>query len=323
MASTRRHALLLATVALACATAANAQVALGRISGSVTGNEHRKIRVSGYVAVLDLGQGAMTPVVTGLSRSCRLASNGQVSLLQTGAFDTARATFLAITANSGPALPASAHRGSCGVPSGLIVSDGALVNPGETNGPVLYFPGTSSAVISDGPVPAGVRWAVAGSTYVNNDCPDLYQPGTLLVKNGAAGVCPIPKSGILAGRGAAGVDSTGTLLFIVVVTGSEGATGIRTADLATLLIGLGARNAVNFDGGGSTVFYWTPSNGAPRERQDLVARLESAAVPAGVPNPGGLSFTVRRLDPTQRYVSDANHRAVYASLGFVLTQRTR
>lgn len=323
MRSTRRTALLLAALALACATPAHAQVGLGAISGMVnadTGSDTRQTPVNGYVAVLDLSQGAVAPVVSGLSVPCRSASSGQVGLLPTYAFDSAQATFLAITANSGPA-PSSGEfrRGDCGVPSGLIVSRGNLVNPGETDGPVLYFPDVFSAVIGDGIVPGGVQWAVAGSTYVNNDCPDLYQPGTLLVEDGAAGVCPIPKSGILAGRGAAGVDSTGTLLFIVVVTGAEGSSGIRTADLATLLIGLGAAQAVNFDGGGSTVFYWTPGNGAPVEQQGLVDLLESAAVPDGVPNPGNLSFSVRRLDPAQAHVSDADLRPIYASLGFVLT----
>lgn len=46
------------------ATAAQAQVGLATFSSSQSG-------VSGYIAILDLGSGSFTPVVSGLDTTCR------------------------------------------------------------------------------------------------------------------------------------------------------------------------------------------------------------------------------------------------------------
>ncbi|MBV9775247.1 MAG: phosphodiester glycosidase family protein [Gemmatimonadetes bacterium] len=317
MRSTIRSVLLALVLAAGAVAPTLAQVAVGSLSGTVTYDS--TVAVSGYVAYLDLSGGAFTPVVSPLSDSCRQAGNGQVSMLPTRDFQSQNGTLLAITANSGPAM-SSYKTGTCGVPAGLVVSGGLLVNPGQTGGPVLYFNTPSAAAITGGTVPTSAQWAVAGSTNTNNDCPNLHQPGSLLVANGTPGVCPIPKSTIPAARGAVGVDATGTVLIVAVVEGAEGTSGLKTADLASLLIGLGAVNAVNFDGGGSTVFYWTPGATAPVQSAKLVQMLKSAAVPSKLPNPGSLTFKVTPLDPSQQYVYDASApggRPIYASLGFL------
>lgn len=305
--------MLAALLAMGTAAPAWAQAAVGAISGKTSYDGD----LQGYVALLDLSSGAFTPVVTALSDSCRSAAEGQVSLLPTAGFQAASNALLAITANAGPGF-AKYVAGTCGTPDGLIVSGGTLVNPGRTNGPVLYFPDIFSAAATGGAVPDSVWWAVAGATTTNNDCgPDLYQPGTLLVDGGAAGACPIPKSAIPAARGAIGVDATGTILIVAVVEGAEGASGLKTADFATLMMGLGAVDAVNFDGGGSAVFYWNPAGGAPMASARLLQMLQDAAVPGGAPNPGGLAFDVTFLAPAQQYVYDTEQRPIYASIGFV------
>jgi hypothetical protein len=302
---------LIAALFILAPSAAGAQVAIGTISGSTS-----YAAVSGYVAYLDLRSKQFTPVVTQLSTTCREAGDGQVSLLPTGMFQKHYDTLLAITANSGPGRD-SYVTGSCGVADGLIISDSNLVNPGQTNGPVLYFTSNKRATITSEPVPAKtVRWAVAGSTSTNNDCSDLYQIGTLLVNKGMPGACAIPKSTVVAPRGAVGIDGSGSTLIIAVVAGAEGTSGLTTADSALLMIGLGAVGAVNFDGGGSTTFYWTPSGAQmPTLSAKLADMLHNARFPRGQANPNNLAFSVTLQDPTRELTSDADHRPIYASFG--------
>ncbi|HKH47279.1 MAG TPA: hypothetical protein VKM72_21705 [Thermoanaerobaculia bacterium] len=126
MASMKRGLMVLPAL-LFLTVAAQAQVGLAQFSSDTTG-------VSGYIAILDIGSGTFTPVVTALDTNCRSQGNGQVSLLNTGQFAINQNTILAITANSGPGGVTG-----CGTPAGLLVSNGKLVNPGQTDGPVLYF----------------------------------------------------------------------------------------------------------------------------------------------------------------------------------------
>jgi exopolysaccharide biosynthesis protein len=232
-----------------------------------------------------------------------------VSLLNTGQFAINQKTLLAITANTGPG-----NVTGCGTPAGLLVSNGKLANPGQTNGPVLYFNSRTQAAITGGTVPTGVQWAVSGSTNTNNDCPDLYQPGTLLVQSGKPGVCPIPKSTAPAGRGAVGLDSTGKYVIVVVVEGTDNG-GVLTSDLAQMLIALKAVNAVNFDGGGSTAFYWLPAS------QTSVPPVSAAAqkMITDAKFPPSLNLTVTPFLPKDEERYDSEDRAVYASLGFTFT----
>jgi len=293
------------------APVAMAQVAVGRIEG----HTRYSPSVKGYVAIFDLWSGKFTPLVTQLDAGCRSKGDGQVMMRPTKTFSEDNHTLLAITANTGPA-----SSGGCGTPAGVAIDDGLLVNPGQTAGPVLYFTNKTSAAISDGVVPLGIRWAVAGSTNTNNDCPDPFQIGTLLVKNGQPGACAIPKSMKAAGRGAAGLNSTGQFLIIAVVEGSDSG-GLRTSDLAELMIGLQATNAVNFDGGGSTVFYWRPSP-VPATSAQATRMLELAQYPKGRSNPNEFAFSVipRPTQEPETYDSSVrsgdNPRPIYISLGF-------
>src|SRR5262249_44069653 len=95
--------------------------------------------------------------------------------------------------------------------------------------------------------------------------------------------------------------------------------GLKTIDLSELLIGLGAVAAVNFDGGWSSVFYWTPSSPAPAVSSDAQQLLANAKFPAGQRNPNNFSFHVSPLDATQQYVYDARLRPIDASPGFTYT----
>jgi hypothetical protein len=316
------------------AVSAHAQVALGAISATT---DYAPEPILGNVVYLDLRLGHFTPVVTELSEACRKPSvaSGQVTVRSTHEFSVANRTLLAITANSGPEV---LQAGQCGTPAGVVISRFKLVNPGETAGPTLYFRTKNAATITSDALPGDVQWAVAGSTVTNNDCADLHQPGTLLVYTDNAGnikpgVCPIPKSASKAARGAAGIDASGTILIIAVMSGVEGSSGLKTVDMAYLMMGLGAHWAVNFDGGGSTTLFWTPEKGnAPPVSPDAVALRTRASSPIAQ-SPNHLKYTVTPHEPAdpitfdmhcpkEPYTPGCVGRAIFASLGFHYTPDT-
>jgi len=297
-----------------------AQAALGTFKYTTS---YSPAPLDGYVAILDLSTGTLAPVVTSLASNC--TSPNTVFTTSTIAFATKNSTFIAITANTGKALTTTPPQ--CAVPDGLMVSNGAWVNWPQTSGPVLYFTSNSSAVITSEQLPllSQIQNAVAGSTLQDSDCPTcqagsltLRELGTLLVQQGVSGACPIPKSGVMAARGAIGLDRTNRYLIILVSTGSEPSQGLQTPDFALLMMAFGGYNAVNFDGGGSTVFNWVPDFGVPQPCPQCAQLITSASV--GSTNPNALTITNLATPPlgsTVQYTAQTPPRAVYASIGFL------
>jgi Phosphodiester glycosidase len=205
----------------------------------------------------------------------------------------AQTQLVAITANTGAGSPAT----TCVHPDGLLVSNQTVVNAPQPNGPVLYFTSNRTVTIAKlCAVPAGVQNAIAGSISQDNDClGDPQPPGGLLVENGQPGPCVIPKALTIAPRSAIGLDRSEKTLILVAIEGGEPASGLYTYDLALLMTGLGAYNAVNLDGGGSTTFYWLPTGGTPPpvsaslRNMMLGARFDHAS-------PSALTFRVTQLD---------------------------
>lgn len=307
-----RAAGLLAIVCCAGSLAAQAAVA-----SFIYSTDYSR-KTIGHVAVLDLGANRIATAVTKLdTESCK--SPDTVSLETTRAFANSRKAFLAVAANTGPAVSGSQR---CGLPDGLLISNYGWSNWPQSSGPVLYFPDDTSAVITDGPLPWPVLMAnaVAGSTTQDSDCPP-GQTGTLLVKNGQPGTCPIPKSQEITARTGIGVDATGRYLIVLVASRAEQA-GLRTADFARLMIAFGAAQAVNLDGGGSTTFYWLPSHGVPAECEACATRISTAKVPGDMKsNPRKLSIaglTLRKLTEPIEYSASNPPRRVYASIAFEL-----
>lgn len=289
---------------------APAQVAVGALHLT------SPVTTSGWVAYVDFSRGGVQPVVTP-SAAHQCGYSPAVQLLDTKTFAAQQRAFVAITANAGVALNAYANGACDSTVSGLIVSADSLVHPAQPHGPVLYFPrGAMRAVITDsGPPTGGILAAVAGTTTIGNDC-DGGRPGTLLVVAGVPGSCALPKSTIVAARGAAGVTRDGKVLILAIVQGNEGSTGVRTADLARLMISLGAWNAVNFDGGGSTAFIWNGAMAPPESRAlRRLARPANGDVRYSISwRPSGGRYMIAHCDTCTTY------RAVYAELGLRATR---
>ena len=97
--------------------------------------------------------------------------------------------------------------------------------------------------------------------------PQLVNAGVKLATNPASPACPTRNP-----RSAVGLSQDGTTVFMVVVDGRTTASvGMTCTEIATLMKGLGAYQAFNLDGGGSSTMYLKgtgvvnhPSDGAER-----------------------------------------------------------
>ncbi len=148
--------------------------------------------------------------------------------------------------------------------TGLSLSDGRLVSAPRTSAgrgdPALLIERDGRARIgyfTRGDLKSA-RWGVAGIGAAEK------QPGTLLVTDGkntgeTARVQPSNKNP----RTAAGVTADGRTLILLVVDGRQPthSVGLTLPELADLMIELGADDAVNLDGGGSSSFYFVKSDG--------------------------------------------------------------
>ncbi|MBI2813358.1 MAG: phosphodiester glycosidase family protein [Opitutae bacterium] len=108
---------------------------------------------------------------------------------------------------------------------------------------------------------AGVTCAVAGIGATD----DHRQPGTLLVEAGRnTGATARVAPNVRHPRTAAGVTADGRTLILLAIDGRQPghSLGVTLPELADLMIELGATEAVNLDGGGSTSFYLRRADGS-------------------------------------------------------------
>lgn len=96
------------------------------------------------------------------------------------------------------------------------------------------------------------------------DAQFILAAGPLLVKDGKVNIS-MPTSTSFASvrraRTAVAVDATGKRVFLVTVDQSDVSKGTGLKDLASHLISLGAKSAINLDGGGSTTMAVLPAGG--------------------------------------------------------------
>lgn len=148
---------------------------------------------------------------------------------------------------------------------GLSLSGWHIVSPprviaGRGDPALLIFAGRARvAYVRDADLD-GVLCGVAGI----GPSDDGKEPGTLLVEAGKnTGATARVAAKIRHPRTAVGVTADGRTLIILAIDGRQPAysVGVTLPELADLMIELGAHNALNLDGGGSTSFYLHRADG--------------------------------------------------------------
>lgn len=136
---------------------------------------------------------------------------------------------------------------------GQAISNGTTYSSVEPSWSALCFLASQQAqIVSDGQCPTGTTQAVAGSNM-------LLSKGK--INKILAGTAD---SDGLYSRTAVGIDQTGKKLWLVAIDDKQPlySEGVTQEELAEILLKLGAYNALNLDGGGSTTLARATPTGA-------------------------------------------------------------
>lgn len=256
-------------------------VAAGTAQGQITVRPFERTTaegpVRGWVAVVDTSHPAVSVHVTApLDRSRPTtrpyAPNVDARLIATDRWAEELNLTLAINANFFAWIRPETDDVVGGADTiGLSVSDGVVVSPlrehnGQPDPGIVFLEDKTPQVIGPGQPKVDlrrVRHAVAGIGGGERD----NTPGTLLVQGGTnlgatARVAPQQRHP----RTAIGVGRNGRDVILLVVDGRQPywSVGMTLPELADAMIELGAVDAVNLDGGGSTTLVYRPPDGSEK-----------------------------------------------------------
>ncbi|NLG79744.1 MAG: hypothetical protein GX492_07985 [Firmicutes bacterium] len=188
-----------------------------------------------------------------------------------------------------------------GTPLGLVITDGQMKAPPVLNRTALGITSDGTVLIDN--VSMDERgnlvpdWRTLGVVHAIGGGPRLVKDGKVHITSGEERF----KADVAVGRAprtAAGVTSDGKLL-LVAVTGRQAyhSIGVTLEELANLMIELGAKDAMNLDGGGSSTLVVrdyvmnTPSDGRERKVADAILVFSSLPQPTPVgPIPSNLDL---------------------------------
>ena len=152
---------------------------------------------------------------------------------------------------------------------GLIVSKGKARSRSPQKGAAFWVDETGSARIGKPAPGATVREGVAGFSQVLRE-----------------GVVVPPPDTVLHPRSALGLDARRRTLRLVVVDGRQSGVseGMSLAELATLMKDLGSSDALNLDGGGSSILILSDASGNRRIMNAPSTRLFGKSIPRPLPD---------------------------------------
>jgi exopolysaccharide biosynthesis protein len=161
-----------------------------------------------------------------------------------------------------------------------VVSEGAVRNPVDKPVWIFWLDPNGQGHIASVKEVLPARIAIAGFSR-------LLREGKVLPK----------AAGPLHPRTALGVDATGRLLMLVVVDGRQPGLreGMSEYELAELLAGLGCQDALNLDGGGSSVMLMADSEG----KLQIVNRPSGSTGPQPVPVMMGVGKSLKKSDDSR------------------------
>lgn len=244
--------------------------------------EHGPVR--GWLAWVDLAATGVEVVVTGPAENLR-HERAKAVLTPTDTWLDEQGLTLAVNANFFAWLgDRSAARAEADI-IGLSVSRGEAISRERSFGgradPVLWIDAEGVARIGYGTGSSEPVHAVAGI----GGSPTDSVGGTLLVEAGvntgeSARVQPLVRHP----RTAAGVSEDGRTLMLVAIDGRrpEWSVGVTLPELAEILIGMGAHDALNLDGGGSTSFVYIDEQGERLFNRPSDGRMRAVANHIGV-----------------------------------------
>jgi hypothetical protein len=169
-----------------------------------------------------------------------------------------------VATQPGGARPGYVAGGACNV-HGWVLQDSTQHSPPEPGYWSLWFDASRQGHI------ASLRKAPQQATCAVSGFGGLLQQGKLLPK----------PSEVIHPRTAAGLNETGRTLTLVVVDGRQPgySEGMSTRELAELMAELGCTDALNLDGGGSTIMLWRNTNDSMR----IVNRPSDITGPRPIP----------------------------------------
>ena len=134
---------------------------------------------------------------------------------------------------------------------GLVVAGERVISPEETGRTAFWMDSLRKPHI--GPVPAGVRPVAAVADW-----------GQLLLKENR--ILPDSATEVLHPRTAMGFDNTGKWLILLVIDGRQRgySEGVSLFELARVLQAHGCTEAINLDGGGSSILLIRGPDGKPK-----------------------------------------------------------
>ena len=170
---------------------------------------------------------------------------------------------------------------------GLSISNGVVVSPVREHGgrgdPALVIRKDHSAVVGY-LTKADLAQAEEGLAGVGGGEGDAL-PGTLLVQDGSnLGSTARVEPTVRHPRTAIGVSADGKTLIIVVIDGRQPgySAGMTLPELGDLMIKLGARDAINLDGGGSSSLVYAPIGGEQLMNKPSDGKFRAVANHLGV-----------------------------------------
>lgn len=140
--------------------------------------------------------------------------------------------------------------------------NGETVQVGHTSGVSVHF--ANAALLIHNNVASVRRLGTSGGTLNQvaaavpvSEAENVIVCGPMLIVDGAIDiVSPTnPHNTSSTARTGLGVTADGKRVFMVAVDTGNGVTGVTTEQLAKILQALGSRNAMNFDGGGSSTMF--------------------------------------------------------------------
>ncbi len=188
-----------------------------------------------------------------------------------------------VNANPWASLPdAAGKRTSVWTPGlpvdilGLVATGGDIRSPSRRPNCAFWVDGAGAARIGDPAPGEAVREGLAGFSQV--------------LRGGET----VNADAVLHPRTALGLDAAGRTLWLVVVDGRQPgfSEGMSTGEVAALMRGLGCRDAVNLDGGGSSILVLAAGPGDRRVANAPSTKWMGRSVPR--PIPAALAVRERR-----------------------------